>query len=245
MSGLCKLDHSLFLTRSEASTYPSSVDVVPPPLMKLWSDAQKCMPKQPPALRSFGSCLVVGGAKRKSPPTRAFDAVFRVGRQSMLRGVRSATVVNIQWLSELVHKPANMNILVMGSVHSNSMSACKAGAFVTDPRLKEMDRFFVNYTHKPLRAKSMRTMQPIYNPSLGFFAVVIGMQLCHSVQLYAYDLDVLRPNAVYRGRGRVKDQQHDFIMERQVIGPLLERCNHTAYAEYFPRRHNRRLGFVA
>lgn len=241
VEGLCTLHHSLFLTRSEASAYPSSVDIIPSSLVRLWSEAQKCLLNEHPVSRPFGSCIIVGGAKhRRSLPTRKFDATFRVGLQSRTRGVRSSTLVNIQWLSELLHKPADMNILVMGSVHSNSMTACRAKSLLTNPRLKEMDRFFANYTHKPLRAKSMRTMQPIYNPSLGFFAIVIGMQLCHSVQLFAYDLDIMDPDAPYRGRSRVKDHQHDFIMERQVIGPLLRRCNHTAFAEYLPHTRSGR-----
>jgi len=61
-------------------------------------------------------------------------------------------------------------------------------------------------------------MQPIYNPSLGFYAIRLGLHICSFIHLYSYDLNILDPNKEYRkGWTLVKDNAHDFIMERKTI----------------------------
>ena len=88
-------------------------------------------------------------------------------------------------------------------------------------------------TCRKVKKKSLRTMKNIYNPSLGFFAIRIGLHMCSSIHLYSYDLHILNPNALYRkGWGLVKDHHHDFILERKTIPKLMEKCGHKNYNLY-------------
>ena len=234
----CRPRSPLTLTHNAAATYPRVNDTgLPPYVRRMWSSHLSCLPNHD-ALKTFhfNTCAIVGGAIRpheRRRPSGRYDAVFRVGYSSRgrLAGL-SGTVVNVQWLSDPIPMPATLNIYVTGSVHQNIARACKRNSYLTHPIFKENDAYFPNVTKRDQRATSMHTGKSIYNPSLGFFAIRLGMHMCRAIRLYLYDLHVLDPNAVYRGGSLVKEHHHNFVMERRVISKLLRRCKFGRFDEF-------------
>ena len=94
---------------------------------------------------------------------------------------------------------------------------------MTDPDFKDQDVFFPNASTRT--ARSMGSSKTMYNPSLGFFALRLAAHICNDIDVHAFDLSVLNPNARYRsGFARVAHHGHDFIGERRAIPHMFRRC---------------------
>lgn len=224
---LCRLDHEPFLTGREAIKYPLPIENETVETRETWSRTLRCLPKNDVGLGRFQRCLVVGGArKHRAPKKKHYDAIFRVGRHVVPHYLSTERLLSIEWLNVPDKRDAYRHIMVMGSLHSNAELVCKErNRVLTHPKLKNIDHMFTAYSKRRQKSLDLFSRTPIYNPSLGFYAAMIAMQLCDHTALYAYDLHILNANASYRGWSLIKDQQHDFVMERKVLGSVLQTCN--------------------
>ena len=98
---------------------------------------------------------------------------------------------------------------------------CEKSHFFLHPSFKNLDDLFppawLKRTVKS--SNSLEQNKRIYGPSLGFYAVALAREMCSCVTLAGFDVNVLDPDATYGERPtglRVRDQGHDFILERRL-----------------------------